>query len=121
MIEQEKQLLLADLCARLPYGVKYKTYLGDAFTLKDITFSKTTTKYYIDDNAFSVDQIKPFLRPLSSMTEEEKGQTRGFWIDADTRTFAIRLIDFYNKNHFDYRGLIPKGLALEATEGMYKT
>lgn len=131
MTNEEKQLLLKDLCARLPYGVKYKTYLGDIFTLKDITFSKTTTKYYIDDNAFSVDQIKPYLRPMSSMTKEEKEYLQtlhniisdenygdGF---SPTAWNAISLFnDYCHKRHLDNAGLIEKDLTLPAAENMYK-
>lgn len=112
MTQEDKELLLKDLCARLPYGVKYKTYLGDVFTLKDITFSKTTTEYYIDDSAFSVDQIKPYLRPMSNMTEEEREEYK-FLFELD------KYFDFINSHYLDYRDLIPLGLALEAPEGMY--
>lgn len=127
MTEQEEQLLLKDLCARLPYGVKYQTYLGDIFTLKDITLSRTSTQYYIDDNAFSLSQIKPYLRPMSSMTEEERlvYEQRlhdvGRSIDVIDADDVVSHIDWLNSHHFDYRGLIEKGLALEAPEGMYDT
>lgn len=121
MTQEEKNLLLKDLCGRLSYGVKYQTYLGDIFTLKDITLSRTTTKYYIDDNAFSLSQIKPYLRPMSSMTEEEKEEyqyiTERWMYDA---SYSISdSIDWLNAHHFDYRGLIEKWLGLEAPEGMY--
>lgn len=150
MTQEEKELLLKDLSARLPYGVKYKTYLGDVFILKDITLSRTTTKYYIDDNAFGLDQIKPYLRPMSSMTDEERKEFSKFlvkryceedWeghistsycIEIDNvytddedgikypSAFQMDAIDWLNAHHFDYRGLIPMSLALEAKEGMYK-
>ena len=128
MKQEDKQLLLADLCARLPYGVKIK--LGDydyqvcgynsekEMPVKIWYYydSNLTLKSYID---VYLTDYRPYLRPMSSMTEEEKEQTRDLWIDADTKTHATRLIDFYNKHHFDYRGLIEQGLALEAPEGMY--
>ena len=128
MTQEDKQLLLADLCARLPYGVKIK--LGDydyqvcgynsekEMPVKIWYYydSNLTLKSYID--VYLTDYC-PYLRPMSSMTEEEKEQMRDLWIDADTKTHATRLIDFYNKHHFDYRGLIEQGLALEAPEGMY--
>ena len=128
MKQEDKQLLLADLCARLPYGVKIK--LGDydyqvcgynsekEMPVKIWYYydSNLTLKSYID--VYLTDYC-PYLRPMSSMTEEEKEQMRDLWIDADTKTHTTRLIDFYNKHHFDYRGLIEKGLALEAPEGMY--
>lgn len=105
MTKEEKDLLTKVLCEQLPYGVFVKE---NRFSLDD------GPVIYTHDYHPYMYNCKPYLRPLSSMSEEEKGQTRGFWIDADTRIFATRLIDFYNKNHFDYRGLIPKGLAIAA-------
>lgn len=108
----DKQLLLKDLCARLPYNVICcNTSLGCNTTLSCHLLEQIITNGNI--------YIKPYLRPMSSMTEEEKEQMRDLWIGADTKTHATRLIDFYNKQHFDYRGLIEKGLALEAPDGMY--
>ena len=119
MTQKEKQLLFKDICARLPYGVKYQTYLGDIFTLKDITLSRKTTKYYIDDNAFSLSQIKPYLRPMSSMTEEEENEYRAINCYEGLFPHNEDALDYVLSHHFDYRGLIEKGLALEAPEGMY--
>lgn len=127
MTQEDKQLLLKDLCARLPYKPKalvnghLATVLGIDENVVIVCIDGNDYKDEIvvsaDDNG---DDIKLYFRPMSSMTEEEKEQTRDLWIDADTKTHATRLIDFYNKHHFDYRGLIEKGLALEAPEGMYK-
>ena len=121
MSQGEKKLLLKDLCARLPHGVKYQTYLGDIFTLKDITLNRTTTQYYIDDNAFDLSQIKPYLRPMSSMTEEERNSVENWnWnIGSRDNESALAYFDWLNKKGFDYRGLIQMGLALEAPEDMY--
>ena len=122
MTQEDKHLLLVDLCARLPYAVKYKTYLGDVFTLKDITFSKTTTEYYIDDNAFSTSQIKPYLRPMSSMTEDEKETYQMLFNEDGLLNTSIDIyLDWLLEGHFDFRGLISRGLAVEAPEGMYNT
>ena len=114
MKPEDKELLLKDLCARLPYKVIVCDDMKRVYTLT------LGTSYLIDlfySNGDYVDvPIKPYLRPMSSMTEEEKEQTRDLWIDADTKTHATRLIDFYNKHHFDHRGLIDKGLAIEVTE-----
>ena len=63
--------------------------------------------------------IKPYLRPMASMTEEEKINYRAFF-NYDGVEYPDEYIDWLNKNMFDYRGLIEKGLALEAPEGMYK-
>jgi hypothetical protein len=151
MKQEDKELLLKDLCGRLPYGVKYQTYLGDTFTLKSITLSRTATQYYIDDNAFSLSQIKPYLRSIFSMTEEEKKELlillvgkdaigyfqvknngitntdeniqfgpnwQYHWLNFSNENILL-YVDWLNAHHFDYRGLIEKGLALEAPEGMY--
>ena len=120
MSQGEKKLLLKDLCARLPHGVKYQTYLGDIFTLKDITLNRTTTQYYIDDNAFNLSQIKPYLRPMASMTEEEENEYRAINCYEGLFPHNEDAFDYVLSHHFDYRGLIEKGLALEAPEGMYK-
>ena len=111
MIQEDKELLLKDICGRMPYGVKvqiiYPTVAGvTTLDVSHIEKLKNNERYV----------VKPYLRPMSNMTEEEKEQIRDLWIDADTNTHATRLIDFYNKNHFDYRGLIDKGLAIEVTE-----
>ena len=73
-----------------------------------------------DGNTTIVEFVKPYLFPLSSMTEEQEKECQkikySYYYDDD----AFVLFDWYDKNHFDYRGLIEKGLALEAPEGMYK-
>ena len=120
--QEDKELLLKDLCSRLPYGVKFKWcdgYHGDYFTLICINEEQIIGRDVNQDNCLFFwvkDKLKPYLRPMSSMTKEEKEQIRDFWIDANINIHATRLIDFYNKYHFDYRGLIDKGLAIEVTE-----
>ena len=133
MTQEDKELLLKDLCARLPYGVKAKYYDPEA---------ERTTCDEIDDiyNTTSIDHvevgigqyglyltdIKPYLFPMSSMTEEQKKEYCSLvWFNGFSREWnsddAIildevpMLTDFYHKNHIDYRGLIPKGLAIDAT------
>ena len=122
MTQEDKLLLLQDLCTRLPYGVICNTSKGDGHlcSINQTIFGteyginiKATERDYFNDRE---EVIKPYLRTMFSMTEGEKKQTRDLWIGADTKTHAIRLIDFYNKNHFDYRGLIPKGLAIDVTK-----
>ena len=110
MKQEDKQLLLKDLCARLPYGVICDIY-NDTCTIKEKLLFGGISRF-ADDTIC----LRPYLRPMSSMTEEEKEQIRDFWIDADVKTHATQLIDFYNRHHFDYRGLIEKGLAIEVTE-----
>ena len=148
MTQEEKQLLLIDLCARLLYGVQvcYKIHLEDAPI--DVTLSGLLLDYF---NNKTVVEIKPYLRPMSSMTEEEIlelykiAYTTWYsdslyykyeeWItfrdSIQNNTLCFKssiwlsnvnkVIDWLNSHHFDYRGLIKKGLALEAPEGMYKT
>ncbi len=136
MKQEEKQLLLIDLCARLPYGVKvlYKEEVCyiESFSPSDgkvllrgetgIMFPDITDELFAD-----ISEVKPYLRPLSSMTEEEWEDYQKIkkidWVFGDINGTFINaglIVDWLNKNHFDYRGLIPLGLALEATEDMYK-
>lgn len=129
MNEQEKQLLFKDLCARLPYGVQYK----DAHDYKK-TLDIWSHEFHTALNTILYDG-KPslYLRPMSSMTEEEKREyyeTMGKYThrlypnsaDFSEHTeysWTAKTLDWLNAHHFDYRGLIEKGLALEAPEGMY--
>lgn len=136
MTSEEKDLLLRDLLPRLQYGVKIQTWYGEIITSDLNTFPIGYDEIDIEQLA----GMKPYLRPLSSMTEEEKkelskkyvwniwtGQiqiryhSQGCWDDeteCPTEEYII-LFDWLNAHHFDYRGLIEKGLALEAEEGMY--
>ena len=130
MTQEEKELLLKDLCARLPYNVKVKYYSMEyPYGSKPVIL----TPNLLNDRWENISNVKPYLRPMSSMTEEEKVEWQQVFelelkaletneectiANAASSSFEI---DFYNKYHFDYRGLIEKGLALEATEGMYKT
>ena len=125
MKQEEKELLLKDLCGRLPYGVMImvaareepEQLLKVDFEFVNPSFStKTWLMCYTED-------VKPFLRRMSSMTEEEKNEFARFftygWYDTDTYTVfqeVPNIIDWLNKKMFDYRGLIPMGLAIEVTE-----
>ena len=125
MTREDKELLLKDLCARLPYAPKvvYNCIIETLSTLHifDMTHIK---EEYVD--------IKPFLRPMSSMTEEEVMEYNE-QIDKDTTQIGKELdnpyacvvglnaLDWLNKKMFDYRGLIPMDLALKASNDMYKT
>ena len=150
MIQENKELLLRDLCARLPYGVRGERiwtapisgspekgiYVFDTFDINVLT-----TGYY-DCGEYGFREVrnysfKPYLFPLSSMTEEQKKEldekfyviricwnniqiryhSQGYWdtdLEVDFQDW-LWLIDWFNKNHFDYRGLIEKGLAIDAT------
>ena len=117
MTQEEKQLLLKDLCARLPYGVRARFCDGVKEETDDVwdidMFSGAINADYI------IDDVKPYLRPMSSMTEEER-QDFAHYVAHGNNSVALDFVDWCNAHHFDHRGLIGKGLALEAPEGMYK-
>jgi len=120
MTQEEKELLLKDLCARLPYGIFVKEnreYLDDIPTI----YTDDSPTIYTFDYHPCIDNCKPYLRPMSSMTEEEKGEYKKLIDCSDYTAFTTsdKVIDWLNKYQFDYRGLIPMGLALEAPEDMY--
>ena len=129
MTQEEKQLLLKDLCARLPYGVniyiKYYDLQGDGeLASRDVKLTAGNICYCFD-NGHWVD-FKPYLRPMSSMTDKEIFEFIQI-SDSILRIGEKKLIcilsfkqmDWLNAHHFDYHGLIEKGLALEALPGMY--
>lgn len=141
MTQEEKQLVLTDICARLPYGVKAQVCGWDEekgeveVPLK--VYSINTDGYLsFEYNHYSVETVyvedcRLYLRPMSSMTEEEKQRYNQFIYHLEAYSLPNyggyfvfvdemhELQDWLNRNHFDYRGLIEKGLALEAPEGMY--
>lgn len=133
MTQEEKQLLLNDLCARLPYGVKFKA--DNEEYIREIHYIKNENVYIREYRNLSywIDIIKPYLRPMSSMTEEEHNEylaTKRKEYKEDYPNAVIdtvyyeyfdtyKTFDWLNKHHFDYRGLLNKGLALEAPEDMY--
>ena len=102
MKQEDKELLLKDLSARLPYGVivQYKGY-------NTIIKNKVLTGSDLDCN---MEYYKPYLRPMSNMTEEESEEF------ANMEIVGYNNYDWLNAHHFDYRGLIEKGLAIEATK-----
>ena len=137
MTQEQKELLLKDLCGRLPYGVKVQKYSYEGVETIE-------TLYEIDaDGCIStlecetlVPISKPYLFPLSTMTEEQYKE----WCDLEANPLdeiltrnangekmstlehhlliAKSLTDSVNycyKNHFDIYGLIPMGLAIDAT------
>lgn len=117
MTQENKDLLLKDLCARLPYGVKVKIkHYDDAWKLLAIYTNGTT--YATKDIGYPIEtyfeDCKPYLFPLSSMTEEQKREEYKL-MNSNFYTATVDLPDFYNKNHIDYRGLIPMGLAKDAS------
>jgi len=170
MMQEDKQLLLVDLCGRLPYGVIvrhadslidsdgndtgqfwYKRgYLYDVCKLDDMTTTIIESEGS-DEEGYEhicfLERTLPYLRPMSSMTVEEKEELLIYVLDnkEDCKQFKIndkgaiesidnnifqwvnfnsdttsRYIDWLNKKMFDYHGLIEKGLAIEAPDNMYK-
>ena len=127
MTKEDKELLLKDLCARLPYGVKVQVTQVPIGLSKNETL--TFNRMYSLDESDEYITVKPFLRPMSSMTEEEMDDLESItfplmekdW-DGNENPACVRLIDvpkymnFILSNHFDFMGLIPKGLAIEVTE-----
>ena len=118
MTQEEKQLLLRDLCARLPYGVKIQIYDSYSAMMKDDELN-----VFHLDSTYNIEyrKLRPYLRPLSSMTEEEENEYRTINCYEGLFPRNEEALDYVLEHHFDYRGLIEKGLALEASEDMYKT
>ena len=118
MTLEEKQLLIQDICSRLPYKpILINKDLNGGYPKKCfpgyIGFGR-----YIDSS--NIEDTKIYLRPLNSMTEEEKEYVEELSTFKCTPDKATQKIDFYVSHHIDYRALIEKGLALEAKEDMYK-
>ena len=129
MTQEEKQLLLKDLCARLPYGFKAHI-IGDGFYDErepyDTNISITNHHLVIDLYADNGLTVLPYLRSLRNITDEEmkeleKDEKLIFAVSTNGLVEATQYgFDWLNVHHFDYRGLIEKGLAFEAPDGMYK-
>ena len=154
MTQEDKDLLFKDLCARLPYGVKLQKFNEPDSAFELYSFNKESGEimfYKYRGKALEIADVgrlyrrdvllyKPFLRSMSSMTEEEKEEFHKlkqfsvtvimpngvsqieptYIVDLEDDGDGLNhLYDWLNAHHFDYRGLIEKGLALEAPEGMY--
>ena len=135
MKQELQELLLKDLCARLPYNVICQVEFKEngKYNSKVMLLSGIfTDEAYFTTKGGSIysNEYKPYLFPLSSMTEEQKKYISNKWgineefdfeIDPNWGEYFVELgytvefIDWLNKNHFDYRGLINKGLAIDAT------
>jgi len=124
---KEKELLVKDLSSRLPYGVICKCY-HEEFNADDeepfalVYDEKLSMKNgsFIGSFNYKIDKIRPYLRPMSSITEKEQKEYRNINCCLIKGCEAWNEVDWLNAHHFDYRGLIEKGLALEAPKGMYK-
>lgn len=135
MRQNNNELLIRDLCARLPYGViVHLEYDENTSVTREMGLGS------LHDIMFNSAEGKPYLRVMSSMTEEEKEELKNlfdaekvtsdsiFYLEGGTLveylshisySFCSEIIDWLNAHHFDYRRLIEKGLALEAQEDMY--
>ena len=133
MTQEDKDLLLKDLCARLPYGVHLFTNSKHHIRLLTISNDIDYNEQYWVNGLYDIDEVKPYLRSISSMTEKELKYFLGIrgkhstitdfkkYIDNKTAIVSTLAsykhhIDWLNKNMFDYRGLIPLGLAIEVTK-----
>lgn len=124
MEQGEKQLLLVDLSARLPYKLWiHFEYEGKLTTINEDRFldfeDVETLKYTIENpesDGYAKISWKPYLRSLSSMTEEEKKEYKHLVAFSGSPNGAADFINWLNAHHFDYRGLIPMGLAIEITK-----
>ena len=122
LTEKEKQLLFIDLCARLPYGV----VLDNGAKLR--TIDALTKVISGNGSDRKIEFVKPYLRPMSSMTGEEyreyaQNDTCIIYKEGSLDGQCVTSgdgVDYLNKHHLDYRGLIPMGLALPAPDGMYE-
>lgn len=126
MTQEHKELIVKDLCARLPYGVKVD--IPDLFISTKTNVEVLNEIFCGDDGEFRcngsgmlIKHVRPYLFPMSSMTEEQKKE---FELSFDLNyasaysqelQMAVNMIKWLNKNHFDYNGLIDKGLAIDAT------
>ena len=123
-MEQEKDLLTKVLCTMLPYGVRIaKGNVIYPMTGINIALGYVELAVY---ERILIEDARPYLRPMSSITEEEDKELRekNIFIAVSTSGKVETTtdgFDWLNKKMFDYCGLIPMGLALEAPEGMYKT
>lgn len=115
MKQEEKELLLKDLCARLPYKVKVFYEYVDSLNNKTYGYSLTLNTWCINELEAEKATIKPYLRPMSSMTEEECDE----WAQCEPDEWGINSIDWLNRKMFDYRNLIEKGLAIKASKETY--
>ena len=118
MTQEDKELLLKDLCARLAYHTRVKVWLKDGTTEEGPLDLEHNYGDVLRDAFYynEIVKIKPYLFPLSSMTEEQKKEYNLLQNIVDNELYDTwESIDYLNAHHLDYRGLIEKGLAIDAT------
>ena len=118
MTQKDKQLLLKDLSSRLPYGVRYRRFAWDDKQGEECISAKIYSispdgyvRNYHEDESDYIDNVRPYLFPLSSITKKTLEELSAY-IDIKNAYVAV---EFFNSHHIDYRGLIEKGLAIDAT------
>ena len=141
MTQEDEKLLLKDLCARLPYGVKIALKNSESYHHENVAkkgdvtidrlkgFTGSYFNIYHDnpldwdwyENDIDIEDIKPYLFPMSSMTEEQDKEYALLQISAGKEGFlyawnCATMMQWLLENHFDYNGLIEKGLAIDATD-----
>ena len=116
--QADKDLLIKDLCGRLPYRVKCETNRGP---LPIYTMAYDGSVLFEDGiSQFCMDNPKPYLRSMRNMTEDEENEYKSTCTQINGINIeTFQTFDWFDKHHFDYRDLIKKGLALEAHEGIY--
>lgn len=128
MTQEDKMLLIKDLSSRLPYGVHVQHISGVSGVLHDISiyhkYDKNDNIYDVicytdlfkDGGSIGIEHFKPYLFPLSSMTEEQEKEYNNLnCYELGCFPHTEEALDYLTKNHFDYRHLIEKGLAIDAT------
>ena len=127
MTKEDKDLLLKDLCARLRYDTVVYVSGEDVYLRGVDTFGDKIEVANYHNNIVSIEDVKPYLRPMSSRTKEEKSEMRQWGclcmgtddcvedIGVYGAIHSVPVIDWLNAHHFDYRGLMEKGLAIEVT------
>ena len=123
MTQEEKQLLLIDLCARLPHET-WVQYDGREWLVTGYGHGRVSLLPSVFSSVGGpcpfVEEVRPYLRPMSSMTEEEENEYRAINCYEGLFPHNEDALDYALEHHLDFRGLIPMGLALEAPEEMYK-
>ena len=128
MTQEDKMLLIKDLSSRLPYAVHVQHISGFSGVLHDISifhkYDKNDNIYDVicytdlfkDGSSIGIEQFKPYLFPVSSMTEEQEKEYNNLnCYELGCFPHSEEALDYLTKNHFDYRHLIEKGLAIDAT------
>lgn len=117
MTQKDKELLIRGISCRIPYGIIVN--VGGLFDAK-LTSVNWHDEVSVEDSVglYHISEVKPYLFPLSSMTKEQKQEYQYIterWMYDSSYSIGDS-IDWLNAHHFDYRGLIKKGLAIDATE-----